>query len=110
MIPGSCLARQTRQQIRLNGGWGLNYLRATSSLWQPGPWLARPRNLATRKAIGARPTEVSVKRKKGKGREGRETLLEETSHQTILVKKLLTLHETHERCWDIMHMHLQNNH
>ena len=24
-------------------------------------------------------------------------------------KELLMLHETHERCWDIMHMHLQNN-
>ena len=78
----------------------MNYLRATSSLW-----LARPRNLATK---------VSVKRKKGKGREGRGKLLEETSHQSIVVKKLLTPHETHERtherCWDIMHMHLQNNH
>lgn len=88
---------------------GLNYLKATSSLW-----LARPRNLATRKAVGTRRTKVSVKRKKGKGREGRGKLLEETSHQTIVVKKLLTLHETHERthekCWDIMHMHLQNNH
>lgn len=79
--------RQTRQQIRLNGGWGLNYLSATSSLWQPGPWLARPHNLATRKVVGARRTEVSVQRKKGKGMEGRGKLLEETSHQTIAVKK-----------------------
>lgn len=50
-------------------------------------YLARPRNLATRKAVGARRTKVSVKRKKRKGREGRGKLLEETSHQTIVVKK-----------------------